>query len=63
MKYYIQQNYPDSEDGKQWSEDELRLIVKEAWDSFTAEQLMGLNSTMPARCKAVIDAEGVYSQY
>ena len=63
MKYYIQQNYPDLDDGKQRSEDELRLIVKDAWDSVTVEQLMGLIRTMPARCKAVIDADGGYTQY
>ena len=63
MKYYIQRNYPDLDDGKQRSEDELRLIVKEAWDFVTSEQLTRLIKTMPARCKAVIDANGGYTNY
>ena len=63
MKYYIQWNYRDLDDGKQRSEDELRLIVKEAWDSVTSEQLTGLIKTMPARCEAVIDADGGYTKY
>ena len=63
MKYYIQRNYPDLDDEKQRSEDELRLIMKEAWDSVTSEHLTGLIKTMPARCQAVIDADGGYTKY
>ena len=45
-------------DGKQRSFDELRVIVKEAWDSVTSEDLIDLILTMPERCQAVLDAEG-----
>ena len=54
---------PDLDDGKRRSEDELRLIVKEAWDSVTSEQIAGLDKTMPGRCKTVIDANGGYTKY
>ena len=40
------------------SYDKLRTMVKEAGDIIRAEELQALIREMPARCQAVIDAEG-----
>lgn len=57
------QNYPDLGDEKQQSEDELGMIVKEAIDSVTAEQLIGLIRSMLARRRTTFGADWGYSQY
>ena len=58
MKYFIQDKYPDLGEGRQRSSREIREIVEEAWESVSSEDLMNLLSTMPARCQAVLDANG-----
>ena len=58
MKYFIYFKHPDIGDGKQRPYDGLHVIVKEAWESVTSEDLMNLIRTMPERCQAVLDAEG-----
>lgn len=63
MKDYIQLNYPSLGSGKNQSRDKLRLVVKEAWDSVSSEYFVKLIETMPARCKAVIDADGGPTKY
>lgn len=63
MKNYIQLNYPSLGSGKNRSRDKLRLVVKEAWDSVSSEYFVKLIETMPARCKAVIDADGGPTKY
>lgn len=63
MKDYIEIHYPDLEDGRQPTYDELRRIVREAWDSISQEDLVDLISSMPARCAAVIKAEGGHTKY
>lgn len=63
MKDYIQHNYPSLSNGRKRSPDKLRLIVKEAWDSVPSEYFLKLIKTMPARCKAVIDADGGPTRY
>lgn len=57
LKYYIQQNYPDLSNGKQRSDDELRVIMKEAWDFASSKQLMGLIKTVSGRFRALIDID------
>jgi hypothetical protein len=37
---------------------QLRIAVKEAWDSITSEQLKKLIESMHDHCQAVIDVHG-----
>ena len=63
MKNFKQYKYPDLGSGKVRSLDELRVIVREAWDSVTTEDLRSLISSMPARCRAVVEANGGSTKY
>lgn len=63
MKDYIQAVYPDLDGGKQLSYDQLRIVVREAWDSIPSSYLDELIESMPARCQAVIDAKGGHTRY
>ncbi|CAJ2651430.1 unnamed protein product [Trifolium pratense] len=63
MKNYIQLNYQSLGSGKKRSRDRLRLVVKQAWDSVSSEYSVKLIGTMPASCKAVIDADGGPTKY
>lgn len=63
MKGYIQFNYPSLGGGKQRTHDALRSIVKEAWDSVSSADLVRLIKSMPARCQAVVDADGGPTKY
>ena len=63
MKDFIQLKYPDLRSGKTRSLDQLRVIVEEAWDSITTDELAALVSSMPARCQAVLDANGGSIKY
>lgn len=58
MKYFIHFKHPDIVDGKQRSYDKLRVIVKEAWERVTSEDLMNLIRTIPERCQAILDGGG-----
>ena len=58
MKYLIEDKYPDLGEGRQRSSREIREIVDEAWESVSSEDLMKLLLTIPARCQAVLDADG-----
>jgi transposase len=59
MKDYIIRKYPDY----RTSYDKLRTAVKEAWDAIGADELQALVREMPARCQAVIDADGRHTKY
>jgi hypothetical protein len=63
MKDYIEINYPDLPGGRQYTYEQLREIVREAWDSISLDFLRELIESMPARCQAVINAEGGYTKY
>ena len=63
MKIFIQTNYPEFERGPQRSRNQVREIAEEAWDAITPDQLYGLLVSMPARCQAVIDADGGPTRY
>ena len=63
MKYFIQDKNPDLGEGRQRSSHEIREIVEEAWETVSSEDLMNLLLTMPARCQAVLDADGGCTQY
>jgi hypothetical protein len=41
----------------------LKKVVREAWDSVTPKQLDELIESMQARCQAVIEADGKYTEY
>jgi hypothetical protein len=45
------------------SYDKLRRVAKEAWEAVRADELLTLVREMPARCEAVIDAQGGYTKY
>jgi hypothetical protein len=59
MKDYIMRKYPDYHT----LYDKLRTAVKEAWNVIRADELQTLVREMPARCQAVIDADGRYIKY
>jgi hypothetical protein len=46
-----------------YSHDKLRRVVKETWEAVGADELLALVQEMPARGKAVIDAQGRYTKY
>src|SRR6266496_3074252 len=59
MKSYLDLHYPEPD----CSYDQLRVHVKEAWDSITSEQLLDLLKTMQQRCEDVIAAEGGHTKW
>ena len=60
MKDYIEDKYGLEEKP---SYDKLRLYVKEAWEAIPEDFLKELLASMPARCKAVIEANGMHIKY
>jgi hypothetical protein len=38
-------------------------MVKEAWEAVETDELLALVREIPARCEAVIDAQGGYTKY
>lgn len=54
MKDFIELKFGDV----QLSYDQLRVAVREAWDSITPDQLNSLIDSMRERCEAVIAARG-----
>jgi len=54
----IQDNFPEN-----MSYDRLRDAVKEAWDNIRRHEIRELIGTMPERCQAVIDANGLFTKY
>lgn len=58
MKNYIQDNYPEN-----LSYDKLRAAVKDAWEKVGEFEFRALIESMPARCQAVIDADGLFTKY
>lgn len=63
MKDFIQNNYPEFERGRQRTKSEVRQIIQQAWDSISSDQLLVLITSMPARCLAVINADGGQTKY
>jgi hypothetical protein len=43
--------------------DELRTAIIEAWNAVPESHLLELLESMPARCQAVIDADGKHTRY
>ena len=64
MKDYIQCKYLEQDQGRQWSQEQFRQIVKEAWDlGFDGNDLEILMDSMPRRIKIVYDTDGGYVNY
>lgn len=58
MKDYIEIHYPEK-----MSYDSLREAVIKAWDQVSEHTLQELIESMPARCEAVITANGMHIPY
>jgi hypothetical protein len=58
MKNYLQDNYPEV-----MGYDQLRAAVQDAWDKVRESEFRELIESMPARCQAVIDANGLFTPY
>jgi crotonobetainyl-CoA:carnitine CoA-transferase CaiB-like acyl-CoA transferase len=58
MKDWIQDRYDDSL--KKY--DELRAAIIEAWRAVDDAYLLELLASMPARCQAVIEADGMHTR-
>ncbi len=58
MKNYLQKHYPEK-----MSYAKLREAVRAAWEAVPDSFLNKLIASMPARCQAVIDAEGRFTKY
>jgi hypothetical protein len=58
MKNYLQDHFPEN-----MSYDRLRIAVKEAWENVGQFEFKELIESMPARCQAVIDANGLFTKY
>ena len=59
MKDWIEERYGDIN----YSYDNLRQYVKEAWEAITEEQLNSLIDSMRERCEAVIASQGGYTKF
>jgi hypothetical protein len=60
MKDWIENHYTEEQLMK---EDLLRKAVQDAWDAVPSSYLQQLLESMPARCQAVIDANGRHTRY
>ena len=58
MKNYLQDNFPET-----MTYERLRIVVKRACDSIGQEEFKELIESMPARCQAVIEANGLFTKY
>jgi transposase len=58
MKNYFQDNYPENMNYNQ-----LRAAVKDAWENVGEHEFRALIEIIPARCQAVIDANGLFTKY
>jgi transposase len=59
MKDWIQDRYDDG----LTESDDIRQAVQDAWDAVPEQKLRDLVDSMPARCRAVIEADGRHTQY
>ncbi|KAI1000480.1 hypothetical protein K3495_g7715 [Podosphaera aphanis] len=63
MKTNNQFDYLDLSERRQWTQDELRLTIIEAWDNILANYFMRLIETMPSKYQAVPDADVEYNRF
>jgi len=60
MKDYIEVRWGLEENP---SYNKLRRYVREAWDALPESYLAELLASMPERCKAVIETNGMHTKY
>lgn len=60
MKDWLQRHYDNL---FSLSYDQLHEAIKIAWDQITEENVQEIIYSMPARCQAVINANGGYTIY
>lgn len=58
MKDYIAERFPEN-----MTYDQLRAVVKEAWDAISDSYLMEQLDSMDERCQTVIDANGMHIRF
>lgn len=58
IKNYLQEHF-----GEKLSYDQLRAALEEAWESISHLFLNDLIDSMPLRCQAVIDANGLHTKF
>lgn len=58
MKNYLQDNFPEYV-----LYDRLSKAVKKAWYTVGKHEFRKLVESVPARCQAVIDANGLFTNY
>ena len=63
VKDHVQIHHPEVEMGRQLPLPRLRSAITEAWNLISLEELGRLIASMPARCQAVIDANGGPARY
>ena len=56
MKDWIEDHYPQED----MSYDQLRIVIREAWDTISEDYLEELIITMPDHYRLVIEANGGY---
>jgi len=61
MKDWIQRHYGHIDNITSYPR--LRSIIQEAWEAVPNERIRELIESMPARCQAVIDANGGHTIY
>jgi hypothetical protein len=59
MKDWIQEHYDDN----LRAYDALREAIVAAWNAVPETYLLKLLESMPARCQAVVDANGMHTRY
>jgi hypothetical protein len=59
MKDWLMEHYPNPN----LSYDQLRQAVYEAWQAVGQDYLQEMLLTMPLRCQAVIDANGLFTPW
>ena len=62
IKNWIERRYPKV-GGREYSYDNLRQQVQEAWDTISPKYLQSLVDSIGVRCQAVIEAEGGYTRF
>lgn len=63
MKDHIQEFFPDVDGVARVSAGRLQQAIEEAWSLITSDELDHLVRSMPARCQAVIAADGRHTKY
>ncbi|KAI1006251.1 hypothetical protein K3495_g1974 [Podosphaera aphanis] len=63
MKDKIEFKYPDLNGGKRRSSNQIRAMVKVAWDSMSTQGLKNLIESIHDICQTVVDTDGGPTKY